>query len=484
MPENAIPQDLPIPEEVFKSFPPAAQALICALLEQVRALNGRVRDLEAKLNENSSNSSKPPSSDPPWAKPVRVKKRPSGRRRGGQPGHPPHQRQLFPPEAVSATYDHRPAACAHCQRVFVEGEDEDLEPVRHQIVDIPEVQPTIVEHRRHVRRCHACQGETVAALPVGVPLCRSGPRLQAWVGALTMRYRLSKREARDLLRELVGVVISLGGIADIEQYLSEALAPPVAEIQQAMQDADVVHHDETGWREANQKAWMWTTVNSTYAVYKIDLKRNGAVARRLVDSANFQGTAVTDRYKAYMCYPMEKRQICHAHLGRDYQKIADRPGPGQAIGEALCQAESNMFTAYHKFKEGSMDRDDLKVRLDPIQDTMKQLLLDGAACGDSKVEGMCNDILSHWPAMWTFASTPGVEPTNNLAEQAIRPFVLWRKGSFGTQSERGSRFMERMASVIQTCRRQGRHLLTFLAQAVSAWNHQEPAPSLIATDDG
>lgn len=176
---------------------------------------------------------------------------------------------------------------------------------------------------------------------------------------------------------------------------------------------------------------------------------------------------------------MEKRQICHAHLKRDFTKIAERKGPGQAIGEALCEKEAEVFHVHHLFKDNALSREQLQEQLLPIAATIEDLLLHGKQCGDSKVEGMCKDIYAHKEALWTFAAVADVEPTNNLAEQAVRPYVLWRRGSFGTQSERGSRFVERMASVIQTCRRQGRNLIAFLVRAVDCWNHGVQSPSLI-----
>jgi transposase len=457
---------LPLSPAELDALEPGIRTLLLTLWRENLALKERVRDLEARLNQNSSNSSRPPSSDPPWAKPVRRKKPKSGRRRGGQPGHPPHLRELFPPDKIDETREHQPAACAHCGNGFVHGIDEELEPHRHQVIELPEVKPFVTEHRLHVRRCSRCQGETTAAVPAGVPLSSFGPRLQSWVATLTARFRLSKREAQELLREIASVAISLGSISDIEQYVSESLEAPVAELREALKSADVVGHDETGWREANQKAWLWTTVDSNYAVYKIDLKRSGEVARSLLGGVDFQGYVQSDRYKAYNCYPMEKRAICHAHLARDYKKIADRPGPGQPIGIALCEQEAKVFHIWHQFKAGTISRPTLKKRMNPVKDLIESLLQQGKTCGDTKVQGMCADILGHAPAMWTFLTVEGVEPTNNHSEQALRPYVLWRKGSFGTQSERGSRFMERMMSVIQTCRRQGRHLLSFITHSI------------------
>ncbi len=482
---EVLPAGIPLTQEVWSSLDSSVKALLVSQQQLLVSLQERVRDLEARLNQNSSNSSRPPSSDLPWAKPIKKKKPRTGRRPGGQPGHPGHRRELLPPEKVDVVRDCHPVACAHCGNTFQDEVDAELDPVRHQVVDVPVVKPFVVEYLRHVRECSKCLGETMAALPAGVPLTCFGPRLQAWVAILTVRYRLSKREAKDLLGEIAGIVMSLGSISDIEGYVSQALEAPVAEIQEAFRHAKVAGHDETGWRQANQKAWLWETVNDTYAVYKIDLKRSGEVARSLLGGVDFQGHVHSDRYKAYNCYPMERRAICHAHLARDYKKIADRGGPGQPIGEALCKQEVKVFHFWHEFKANAISRKTLQQRMEPVQAAIKDLLHQGTACGDSKVAGMCADILTHWPAMWTFLTVEGVEPTNNAREQALRPYVLWRKGSFGTQSERGSRFMERMMSVIQTCRLQGRHLLAFVTQAIEhSINSGIPAPSLLLAPSG
>lgn len=473
-----VPAGIPLTQEQWAVLDPAVKAVFHTLI-------ARIRDLEARLNQNSSNSSRPPSSDRPWDKPEKKKKQPSGRKRGGQPGHSPHRRELFPPDKVDVVRDCQPVSCAHCSNAFQEGVDEELDPDRHQVVDVPVVKPFVTEYILHVRQCSKCLGETRAALPAGVPLSCFGPRLQAWVAVLTVRYRLSKREAQDLLREIAGVVMSLGSISDVESYVSQALEAPVGEIQQALKQVDVVGHDETGWREDSQKAWLWTTVDDNYAVYKIDLKRSGEVARSLLGGVNFQGYVQSDRYKAYNCYPMERRQICHAHLARDYKKIADREGPGRPIGEALCKLEAKAFHYWHEFKRGDILRPTLQARTAPVKREIRKLLDRGTACGDSRVEGMCKDILLHWPAMWTYLKVEGLEPTNNAREQALRPYVLWRKGSFGTQSERGSRFMERMMSVVQTCRLQGRHLLSFVVQAIQrSLDSAAPAPTLLVPPSG
>ena len=199
---------------------------------------------------------------------------------------------------------------------------------------------------------------------------------------------------------------------------------------------------------------MWVTVDGWYAYYKIADSRSMKVAESLLGGRNFPGDVCTDRYKGYRCYPMEKRIICHAHLGRDYQKIVDRGGVGKPIGEQLIKQEAHLFEAWYEFKDGKIDRPTLQGRLLEIAVPYETLLIEGSRCSDSKVAGMCSDIYAHWAATWHFGWVGGAEPTNNTAEQAVRPAVRLRNNSFGTQSPSGSRFVEKMMTVVETCRRQ------------------------------
>lgn len=468
--EDFNPSELGLSKELWEPLAPEVKAVIMALL-------ARIRDLESKLKMNSSNSSKPPSSDPPWAKPKKVRKEKSSKRRGGQAGHPFHGRVLVPQEEVDEVHDLYPESCQHCGIDF-DGNEPGPEPQRHQVFDLPAVRPRVREFRRHGRECRSC-GKTTWRSEKGVPVSGYGARAHAWTAILTVRYRLSKREVRSVIPLLTGVPLSLGVVCKIEENVSQALAASVEELRLVLPEQKVVNQDETGWRQENKKAWLWVTVTDNYAVYKVDLKRNGEVARSLLGGVNFQGHSVTDRYKAYNCYPMERRGICHSHINRDYKAIAEREGPGKPIGQALCRQEIKVFDAWRDFKQGIIDRPQLQQRIVPIKDSVKKLLTDGTKCRDTKVAGRCADILKHWEALWAFAYVDGVPLTNNTAEQAIRPWVLWRKGSFGTQSERGSRFVERMMSVAETCRRQGRDLLNFVTEAVEAWMEGRPGPSLV-----
>lgn len=465
--------------------PQAVLELLRSAFERIRELEKVVADLTARLNTNSSNSSLPPSKDPPWAKPTKKPKPPSGRRRGGQKGHAPHQRELVPIGQVRKVHHCAPSECKHCGCGLGDADNGGLEARRHQILEWPEVSPYVDEYQLQSRLCPKCMKTTAASLPAGVPESHFGPRLEAFVAILVGRYRISKRDVRDLLQVIAGADISLGGLCDLEARVASALEVPVEEVHEALRESSgVVHQDETSWRERNQKAWLWVTVGGPYCYYKIDAHRSKAVAQSLLGGKDFRGNVVTDRYKAYRCYPMEKRCICHAHLLRDYQKIIDRGGPGVTVGEGLLKLEGNIFHEWHAFQRGEIDRNALQLRLSEIAKPYGEFLLSGMECTDSKVAGMCGDILEHWPAIFAFGWVEGAEPTNNTGEREIRLGVRLRNNCFGTQSETGSRFVESVLSVITTCRRQGRNALQFLTETLTAWHAGTVLPSLVVVPGG
>ncbi len=310
-----------------------------------------------------------------------------------------------------------------------------------------------------------------------------GVRLTAVIALLSGRYRLSRREVRQLLRDLWQVRVSLGAVVRQEQAQSAALAPVVAEAQAAVQQAAVVNMDETGWREDKQRAWLWTAVTAELTVFLIDRSRGGAVVEALLGSA-FAGVVGSDRWSAYSRFPAERRALCHAHLKRAFQGLVDRGGEAEPIGcWGLAEIE-RLFALWHRFRTGKFDRKELQRRLIPLQARMGRLLRRGQYSPDWKAAGLCRELRKWWPALWTFARVEGVEPTNNVAERALRPAVLWRKGSFGSDSEAGSRFAERLLTVVATCRQQGRSLLAFLVAAGEAALQGTAAPALLPVGQG
>ena len=277
--------------------------------------------------------------------------------------------------------------------------------------------------------------------------------------------------------------VSLGAVVREEQAQSAALAPIVEDAWAAVPQAAVVNMDETGWRQAQQRAWLWTVVTAERTVFWIDRSRGGAAIEALLGT-KFAGVVGSDRWSAYRRFPAERRALCYAHLKRDFQALVDRGGEAQRIGRWGLAEIERLFALWHRFRAGDLDRQELRQRLIPLQARMGRLLRRGQESPDRKAAGLCRELTKWWPALWTFARIDGVEPTNNVAERALRPAVLWRKGSFGSDSEAGSRFAERLLTVVATCRQQGRRLLDFLVAGGEAALQGTARPSLLTTGPG
>jgi transposase len=476
-----------VPAEVWVTWSPAVQAVICALAQQVVALTARVQDLEARLGQNSSNSSnssRPPSSDPPHRKPKRPPPSgPSGRRAGGQPGHVAHHRALVPPARVDQVHDHWPATCGLCQQPLVRpAEDALLAPATgyrpHQVTELPSVRAQVTEHRLHRLACSACRHRTRAVLPADVPSGAFGPRVQATVALLSGRYRLSRREVADLCGTLLDVPLCVGSVDALCQATATALAAPVAEATTTLSQADVVHADETSWRQAGQSRWLWAAATALVTVFTIATSRGSGVVKGWLGD-HFVGTLVSDRWSAYSLLDVAFRQVCWAHLRRDFQALVDRGGAAAPVGMCALTLSITLFHHWHQFQAGALDRAGLQVAVRPVQDAFTQLVDEGSVCPDRNAAGLCRALDRLWPALWTFLDEEGVPPTNNRAEQALRPGVLWRKGSLGTQSDDGARFVERLLTVTATCKQQGRSVLSYLTAVCTAAQQDQPVPSLL-----
>ena len=470
--------DLPLPPEMWDALPPLAQALILAQQARIAALEARVRDLEARLGQNSSNSSRPPSSDPPQTPPPR-RPAPSGRRPGGQPGHAAHQRTLLPPEQVDRIVDHWPGQCQQCQAVLPPSPDLVIaDPERHQVTDLPPVRAQVTEHRLQRVRGPAGGAHTRASLPPEVPLGAFGPRVQAVVAVLSGRYRLSRREVVGVCADVLDVELAVGSVDALCQDTAAALAEPMAQLEAVVRGRGPVHADETSWRQAGAGRWLWVVVSAVATVFRIASSRGSVVIKGLLGE-DFGGWLVSDRWSAYAWVAVERRQVCWAHLKRDFQALVDRGGPGRPLGEAALLLVERLFTAWHQARDDPALRPWLVEQVRPIQAEFRVLLEQGQESRGLKAAGLCWALLRVWPALWTFVTVPGVEPTNNRAEQAIRPAVLWRKGSFGTQSDGGARFVERLLSMAATCKQQDRSLLEYLTAVCTAAQAGHPVPSLL-----
>src|SRR5215211_1947304 len=468
--------------EVWEWTPPEAQAYMRALearvetlTSMVHALQEQVGTLQEQLHQTSRNSSRPPSSDPPQHQRPH---RPRGqRRRGGQPGHPGSTRPLIPVEEVDEVVVLKPTQCTHCQAPL---SGDDPAPWRHQVIELPPIKPVVTEYQWHQLACPACGETTRAPWPAGVPSGTYGPRVQATVALCTGAYRLSKRTTQQAMEEVFGVPMSVGTISPLEQATTEAVAAPVEAARTYVQAQEVAHLDETSWRQGDKRAWLWVAVTSWVTVFVVRMSRGGQVARELL-GAQFSGILVTDRYSAYNGYPVRWRQVCWAHLLRDFEAMRGRGGRSEEIGDALMAQAHQMFAWWHQVREGTLKRSTFRSYMSPLRREVERLLEAGSQCGVPKTTGTCQDILKRREALWTFVQVEGVEPTNNTAERSIRPGVLWRKGSGGTQSAKGSRFVESMLTVVSTLKQQQRNVLAYLTEACDAALRGEAAPSLLPT---
>src|SRR5215510_5659233 len=470
-----------LPPDLWERTPPAIRAHIETLERQVQTLTSmvhtlqeQVRTLEERLNQTSRNSSRPPSSDPPQH--PRPRRPPGKRRRGGQPGHPGQTRTLVPVEEVDEVVVLKPKQCSSCHAPL---SGDDASAFRHQVIEIPPIKPVITEYQWHQLTCPACGETTRAPWPAGVPSGTYGPRVQATVALCTGAYRLSKRTTQQVMAAVFGVSMSVGTISPLERATTEAVAAPVEAARTYVHAQEVAHLDETSWRQEDKRAWLWVAVTSWVTVFVVRMSRGGQVARELL-GAQFAGILVTDRYSAYNWYPVRWRQVCWAHVLRDFEAMRGRGGRSEEIGAALLAQAHQMVAWWHRVREGTLQRSTFRSYLSPLRQEVERLGEVGSQWGVPTTAGTCREMLKRREALWTFVQVEGVAPTNNTAERSmIRPGVQWRKGSFGTQSEDGSRFVESMMTVVATLKQQQRNVLEYLTAAHEAALRGEAAPSLI-----
>jgi transposase len=463
------------------------EAQVARLLDAVAArdaenaqLRGRVAELETRLAEherrlgqNSTNSHKPPSSDPPGTRPPQP---PTGRKRGAQPGHKPHKRVLLPPEQVTRTTVVKPKTCKCCggRRLKVS----DTEPRVHQVVEAPEARPDVHEIRMQGAECLDCGETTWGTLPSGVPEHMFGPRLLALIGYF-LAARTSRRQLQEVLAEVIGVRVSLGALSEAEARVSAALAAPVNEAVAHARAQKVKHTDATTWRREGAYAALWTIVTPLVAVYFITKNACRDTIASLLGT--LRGTLITDRGSQFGFWAMKQRQICWAHLIRKFMAFSERKDEGANVGDGLLLLAQAMLSAWHRVRDGTLSRARYRRMATSAQVAMETLLARGVDLRLKGLSGSCQDILDHREALFTFAFKPGVEPTNNRAERALRAFVLWRKVSFGSQSERGCLFAQRIMTAAQTLRLQGRSVFAFLIEACQAHLAGASSPSLLPT---
>ena len=460
--------------------------LLLARVEALEAENATLRvenatlkaenaDLRRQLGANSSNSNKPPSTDSPADRNARRKDPPSGRPRGGQRGHKGHKRTFLPPDKVRSATHCYPEQCRRCEAKLAKRRDPD--PIRHQVVDVPKVEPIADDYWLHRVIC-TCGETTCGTLPSGVPEGMLGPQVLALIAVLTADGHMSRRKVQRLLRDAFGIEVSLGALSESEQIVSDAVAPAVDEARLHAVTEKVKHVDATTWRQAGAYRSLWTLATASVTVFMI--ATDGTRATLQAWLRRFTGVLVSDRGTQFDFWVVTRRQICWAHLIRKFAALSERSGRPGEIGSELLGWSRVMLHAYHRVRDGTASRAELRRIMTNIRALMEQLLEEGAALPVKGLRGACKNILGHREAMWRFVIDPTVEPTNNHAERELRGLVCWRRSSGGSQSERGNQFAANLKSVIHTCRKQRRHVLSYLSSTIHAALRNRETPSLLA----
>lgn len=450
-----------------------ALALLAQQQEQLGQLRQQLADSTAKLNTNSSNSSLPPSSDrfhskrrPPRSPDLPAKKR------GAQPGHSRQQRLLVPADQVRAIIPCIPSACRRCGKPLA---GNDPAPLRHQVAELPVVVVDVLEYQLHRLTCPCCHTSTCGTPPPEVK-GQFGPRLEATLALLAGQYRQGLRPVVALASALWGLNMSTGMVSKLRQRSAEALFIPWAQVAWYVRSQNV-NIDETAWRERNKPMYLWAVVTRWATLFRIAKGRTALVAQKLLGKS-YAGVATCDRLKSY--WWIKRLQWCWAHLRRDFQAMIDRRNSGKAIGEYLLEQSDQLFHLWHQLVQGETSRTQFQEGIKPVRTAVRRALQRGKKCGCSKTAGTCKELLGHEQWLWTFVEVEGIEPTNNEAERAERQGVLWRRISGGSDSEQGSRFVERVLTVVDTCRRQGKSVLDYLCACIQCWRQNRAPPSLVS----
>jgi transposase len=459
---------------------------IVTLQAEIVSLKVENAELREQVSRNSGNSSQPPSTDKGFKVSRQGK---SGGRRGGQMGHPGHERLMFELDDCAEVIEHYPEQCAVCGTALG---GTDPAPYRHQVVELPPLLPEVVEHRFHGLVCPACEALTRAASATIVSQGGYGPRLRGIVVLLSAQAHQSHAQVVRLLDELFGVSLSTGMVAKLRRQFTTAAAPIMDSALTYVRQQSALGMDETGWRQGNSdgqnaahtKGWLWVMTTAWVSYFQVRLSRSQAVTQELLGQ-DYVGRVGSDRAGAYNALPLDQRQICLAHLNRDFTAMAERSGVSAEIGQALLDITHDVFALWYDFRTGMIGRAGLREQLWPLRQDLKQVLREAISFGTKgktpldKTARTCAQILKVEPAIWTFAEYPGVEPTNNAAERAIRPAVLWRKVCLGAQSQAGAEFVAAALTLIMSLKSQDRSILDYLTDVFDAHGRRLPMPSLL-----
>lgn len=471
--EPIDPRDLRIAE--LERLLQAALAANAELLARLKAAELRIAELEALLRTNSRNSSKPPSTDgfrratPPKAV--------TGRKVGGQPGHKGVTKDLVPQDKVDHLVDVDPSKCVHCSSPLEDAPRMNAE-IR-QVTELPPAKPVVTQFKLYRKRCPKCGGFSRAKLPAGSPTGGFGPGLQAMVALLSSQYCLSRRDVSELLLSVFGIRMGIASVQACCESVSEAVATTHGDLHEALKASPIVHADETGFGRCDDSGmWLWAAQAPGLEVFRLQSGRGQLQAQDLLGKG-FAGIIHRDRWRPYESMKSARSQLCWAHIRRHFQAMSEAAEATAIYGRGLMEMSNEMFHHWHLFQDGEIDRPKLTLFIEPLRDRMRAGL--ELALQDDKVlpkaQGIMRDLLRQWKSLWTFVAEPNVVPTNNVAEQAVRKAVLWRKGSFGCNSEAGCRYVERMLTLIGTAKLRGVGLLNWLTGAVNAALQGNPAPN-------
>jgi hypothetical protein len=475
-----------------KSFVVQQKLRIEQLENEQEELKKRLEKLEEKVNCNSTNSGIPPSTEIVKPEKKKTNKR-KKRNRGGQKGHPGNSRELYPESECRSIENHLPQTCKCCGEKL---SGTDNNPHRHQIVEIPAIELEIVEHRLHQLECNHCGTKTRANLPENVSESGYGSTVVALVSLMSGVYRHSHRMIVNGMRDFFGVKMSLGTVNRLRNEASVALSVAVEEAKSYIQSAPIVNADETGFSQGNtdgknplgKKAWLWVAVTPLITYFQVSLSRCTGAAMDLLGD-NFAGILGSDRYGSYNWVDVKRRQLCWAHLKREFQKISERSGASRQVGRDLMAQEKKLFRLWRRVRDGTLSRKEFQSLVLAIRNRVEEILTEtaGFEIGSkektpwAKTVRSCRQLLKVETALWLFVEVEDLEPTNNSAERAIRPAVLWKKTSFGSQSKNGSIFVARMLTVVSSLRFQNRNVLQFIRETITAHRLGISKPSLVPT---
>lgn len=445
----------------------ATETKLAETLQFLKLAIERIAVLEERLNKNSNNSSKPPSGD--------QKANSSDKSKKSKKYRPGISRALLSPDQIDHFHTCTLKSCPCCGSEEIVDQDQ---PLILQQVELPKVKAITTQFNCIKYACTACGQKSFADLPSGVPNSAFGPRLMGLIATLTGVFHLAKRDAIQLIQDLYEVKVAEGSVINIEERVAAALNEPYERIHRyVMSSVAPKHFDETTWRNQGKNNWAWVASTSIATCFRIDANRSKEAFRRFASSLG-SAPVITDRYSAYTDLE-QPHQYCLAHLIRDFRKYAERKGPDKEIGSAIEKELRQMCRTQREFRESKITKRSRDTKFRHQKKRLEEHFMDGLANGTDDLSGLCDRLYDDIDKLWMFSKFTDVDPTNNVAERDLRRLVLWRKKSYGTRSDRGKYFVERISTVAETVRKAGSNILAFITKAVSAFYHGETAPLLV-----